>query len=226
MPEIIAVFDLEGTLCQGGQLIWRAFIKRCYQQRGGIFRIIRYIISQTVLAYLHKLGLRSEQSTRVNAIKGMATLLNGLSRNEMSQFAELLADQVTATLRPDTAGLLKKHRGQGHQVILVSNLFQPLLEAVGRRLGIHHIVGTGLELNSTVYSGRVSTPICNDKQRATMIKQYLRQAGIEVDFGQSYAYGDTKWDKPVLELAGHPVAVYPDEELRAYAQSRSWQVIG
>jgi len=162
----------------------------------------------------------------VNATKGMASLLTGLSRDEMNQFAEMLADKVVATLRPDTAEILKKHRARGHQVILVSNLFQPLLEAVGQRLEVHHIVGTGLELNSSRYSGRVSTPICNDEQRAAMIKEYLNHAGIEVDLRQSYAYGDTKWDRPVLELVGNPVAVYPDKELRAVAQSQGWQVIG
>lgn len=225
MAEIIAVFDLEGTLCQGGQLIWRAFLKRCFQQRGGIFRIIKYILSQMVLSYLRKAGLRSEHDTRVNAIKGMASLLTGLSRDEMNQFGELLADKVMAVLRPDTAELLQKHRQQEHQVLLVSNLFQPLLAAVGQRLEVHHIVGTGLELKDSRFTGRVSTPICLDEQRATMVQQYLQQAGIEADLGQSYAYGDTKWDRPVLELVGNPVAVYPDEVLRAVAQSRRWQVI-
>ena len=226
MAEVIAVFDLEGTLCQGGQLIWRAFIRICSRQPFGIFRISTYILSQMVLNYLGKLGLMGEHRARLHAITGMASLLKGLSQEDMNHFAATLADRVMAVLRWDIVETLKEHKQQGHRVLLVSNLFQPLLEAVGKRLEMDHVVATGLELDGARYTGRVSTPICLDEQRATMVKEYLEQAGIEVDFAQSFAYGDTKWDRPALEMVGHPVAVYPDEELRAYAQSQGWRIIG
>jgi len=40
------------------------------------------------------------------------------------------------------------------------------------------------------------------------------------------AYGDTSADIPMLEMADHPVAVYPDEALKAVAQERSWEIFG
>jgi len=33
-------------------------------------------------------------------------------------------------------------------------------------------------------------------------------------------------DIPLLEHAEHPVAVYPDEKLRAVAQERGWEIMG
>jgi phosphoserine phosphatase len=51
----------------------------------------------------------------------------------------------------------------------------------------------------------------------------LARLGVErVDF----AYGDTVLDIPLLEHADHPVAVYPDEKLRAMATERGWEIIG
>jgi phosphoserine phosphatase len=41
-----------------------------------------------------------------------------------------------------------------------------------------------------------------------------------------FAYGDTEQDVPLLEHAEHPVAVYPDEKLKAVALARGWEVLG
>ena len=92
-------------------------------------------------------------------------------------------------------------------------------------LGAHAAVGTGLEIKNSRYTGHLSTPVCFDEQRAAMLKEYFQQNALKVDFGQSYAYGDLKWDRHVLEMVGNPVAVYPDEVLRTYAQSRGWKII-
>jgi phosphoserine phosphatase len=42
----------------------------------------------------------------------------------------------------------------------------------------------------------------------------------------SYAYADSLTDVPVLELVGHPVAVYPDEGLAALAWQKGWPILG
>jgi len=55
------------------------------------------------------------------------------------------------------------------------------------------------------------------------IEQVLSRLGVErLDF----AYGDTVLDIPLLEHADHPVAVYPDEKLRAAAKERAWEIMG
>src|SRR5687767_13114160 len=56
-----------------------------------------------------------------------------------------------------------------------------------------------------------------------IIEQVLRRLGVQrVDF----AYGDTAQDVPLLEHANHPVAVYPDEALKAVALARGWEILG
>jgi HAD superfamily hydrolase (TIGR01490 family) len=225
MAEIIAVFDLEGTLCQGGRLIWRKLIKSCSQRPGGKVTAAGHILHQIMVSYLLKLRLIKEYKSRPMSIKSMAFLLQGFTLEEMSQLAKAISQIVIDTLRTDVASILNNHKDRGHRVILVSNLFQPFLESVGQRLGIKTTLGTGLEVKNSRYTGQLSTPICFDEQRASMLKESFRQNNLKVDFSQSYAYGDLKWDRPVLEMVGNPVAVYPDEVLRAYAQSRGWKII-
>jgi fatty acyl-CoA reductase len=58
------------------------------------------------------------------------------------------------------------------------------------------------------------------------LKEHIGEKGWAVDYTRSFAYGDTKWDIPVLDLVGNPAAVYPDVGLKAYAQSKNWKIIG
>jgi putative phosphoserine phosphatase/1-acylglycerol-3-phosphate O-acyltransferase len=48
---------------------------------------------------------------------------------------------------------------------------------------------------------------------------------LEVDLAGSFAYADSISDLPLLELVGHPTAVYPDEQLAVEALERHWSVL-
>jgi phosphoserine phosphatase len=110
-------------------------------------------------------------------------------------------------------------------VVLVSSMFQPFLEAIGLRLGVDLSIGTELEKRGSYYSGQVVSPICFNEQRTVLLRKHIGETGLQVELSRSYAYGDTIWDKPVLQMVGNPVAVYPDAELRAYAQEQGWRII-
>jgi phosphoserine phosphatase len=52
----------------------------------------------------------------------------------------------------------------------------------------------------------------------------MDQNGIHIDYPASYAYADSISDQSILEIVGHPVATYPDEDLLELAQERGWQI--
>ena len=45
------------------------------------------------------------------------------------------------------------------------------------------------------------------------------------DFAESHFYSDSHNDVPLLERVTHPVAVDPDQKLRALAAQRGWRTI-
>jgi phosphoserine phosphatase len=47
---------------------------------------------------------------------------------------------------------------------------------------------------------------------------------LNLDMQQSVAYADSASDLPMLEAAGHPVAVNPETKLAAIARKRGWHV--
>jgi len=155
-----------------------------------------------------------------------ARLLKGLSKSEVSSLFSKAAQTVVDTAREETLNLLRWHQEQGHTVILVSGAFQPFLREVASLLGINHTVGTALEEVGDCYTGRLAGPFCHGDDRVRLVRRFIEASGFDVNLSSSYAYGDRVQDIPMLEMVGHPVAVYPDKELLNYACERGWRVIG
>ncbi|MFJ5769666.1 HAD family hydrolase [Psychrobacillus sp. NPDC093180] len=66
-----------------------------------------------------------------------------------------------------------------------------------------------------------------DHVNGTRKTEHILQAleGQPIDWENSYAYGDSFSDLPVLELVGNPIAVKPEEKLLNVAKERGWEII-
>jgi HAD superfamily hydrolase (TIGR01490 family) len=153
-------------------------------------------------------------------------LLRGFGKNEILGLFSSAAQATVSTARQETLNLLRWHQEEGHIIILVSGGFQPFLSEVGSLLGTNHTVGTDLERVGDFYTGRLAGPFCHGDDRVRLVRHFIESSGFDVNLSSSYAYGDRVQDIPMLEMVGHPVAVYPDNELLTYANERSWGVIG
>ena len=48
---------------------------------------------------------------------------------------------------------------------------------------------------------------------------------MDADWEASFAYGDSFTDRQILEITGHPTAVYPDAKLHALAREKHWELL-
>jgi phosphoserine phosphatase len=119
--------------------------------------------------------------------------------------------------REDVIARLVDHKSKGAQVYLASSVVEPMIEPFAKRIGAQTI-GTPVEYSQGRV--RVSGSLVAQERK---IEQVLRRLNVErLDF----AYGDTEQDIPLLERADHPVAVYPNEKLKAAALARGWEILG
>jgi HAD superfamily hydrolase (TIGR01490 family) len=126
--------------------------------------------------------------------------------------------------RAETRALLDEHRQNNDLVMLVSSGPLPLVQRIAKELGAEHAMGTRLEIRDGRYTGRYLKPVCIDRHKASLPQEYLRELDLTIDLGASFAYADSITDLPLLEMVAHPVAVYPDDELRAIAVERGWRI--
>jgi phosphoserine phosphatase len=152
MAEVIAVFDLEGTLYHSGGLLWCAILKKYIGRGYDIGKVILHAPLQIVTALCYKARLTDARIVRRTMTKSLATLLKGFTKDEVSQHAHLITEKYATSLRPDMERVLQHHKLQGHTVVLVSSIFQPYLEAVGQKLGVDVTIGTKLEERSGYFN--------------------------------------------------------------------------
>lgn len=223
---IAAFFDLDGTLITAH--VWRALVRHHRQRKVKRLSVAAYLgVNLCLLFPLYRLRLVSRERFYLGWARDMAWLVRGMSLEEAEDvFHWVTEHELLPTLRRDVQEILRRHQEQGHQVVLVSGTFQPLLQIVARRLGVRECVGTPLEVRNHRYTGRVLEPLCLGPGKAFRLRQYIQERGSHIDLNASYAYSDSIWDLAFLEMVGHPVAVYPDRELLELARERGWPVIG
>lgn len=220
----VAVFDFDGTLLPANS--WKGVVRwhRAHRQRlpwlAGFF-------ARHMPAYgLVKLGLANYDSFRGRWMDAMAGIFAGRTQAEMDAMADwIFRNFIVPDLRPDVVALMARHQAQGRRIIVVSGLYQPILEQAARHLGVHHVLGTVLETRSGRYTGR-TVGGWGGLRKAARLQALLSTLPGEVRLDMSYAYADSESDLELLELVGNPAAVYPVRRLAALAQKRGWPIIG
>lgn len=220
-----AIFDLDGTLFTGH--VWRGFSRYMRWRRRNRRWLYAFMATHMPLGFLYQWHLMDGGEMRLIWSRHMAWMLRGMSVTEGARVFTWVAEEyVMPLLRPDVVALLREHQAQGERAILLSGAPQPLLEIIGERLGIEVAIGTQPEQRDGRYTGRMLEPICQGEGKAARLRAYLAGDGSDVDAGACSAYADSIFDLPVLEMVGHPVAVYPDEELAAAAVQQGWPIHG
>jgi len=218
---IVALFDLDGTLYTGHML--QALAEHHRLHRTNRFYLYAFIGTHLALWPLWRSGLLSEEKMRELWVRDMAWALRGWSSSRAQEaFRWITQEYILPRLRHDVLEKLREHQTKGHYTILLSGTFAPLLAEVGHQLGIAETVGTPLIIRHGRYTGACEPPICQGEGKRQRLLARLQ--GREINWAESYAYADSYTDIPILELVGHPVAVYPDELLANHARERGWEI--
>jgi HAD superfamily hydrolase (TIGR01490 family) len=220
-----AFFDVVGTIYRGA--FWRDVSQRQREQKRNRFWVSWYFISHMAGWPLTLAGLLDKGRWYESWARDMAWLFRGLSVEEGQElFDWIVEERVVPNLRADVMEILRGHQAQGHMVVLVSGSPQELLDAMASRLNIEHVLGTPLEARQGRYTGKMAGSVTMSEGKVQVLERWLDQGGLQIDWDSSYAYGDGHTDAYLLQRVGHPVAVYPDETLKAIAQERGWSIIG
>lgn len=223
-PLTVAIFDFDGTLLPANS--WKGVV-RWHQAHSQRLSWLAGFFARQLPAYaLVKLGLGNYDHIRGRWMETMAGIFAGRTQAEMESMADWICRNfIVPDLRPEVAALLARHQARGRRIIIVSGLYQPILEQAARHLGVHHVLGTVLESKSGRYTGR-TVGGWGGLRKAARLTALLTTLADEVRLDLSYAYADSESDLELLEMVGNPVAVYPARRLAAVAHERGWPIIG
>lgn len=212
---MIVISDMMGTLTTGSPVIGLVDWVRHNQSK---LQAQLYTASIMPSYFIAKLGWIDWQSWAQGLMVESLKLIKAATPEKMKVVGEWAVEHdLWKKRRDDVIARLKGHAAQGAQVYIASSVIEPIIEPFAKRIGAQTI-GTPVEYTNGHV--RVAGNLVAQERK---IEQVLSRLGVErVDF----AYGDTSQDVPLLEHADHPVAVYPDEKLKAMALERGWEIFG
>lgn len=224
MISTMALFDLDGTLSHGR--LWEGFFRYYVMRKKKRAWILAFWATHLPLWLLSKCKLISGEKYRTKWIEDFSGLFKGARREEIWELFHWVADNyVFESLRRDVVQILNQHKESGHIVVIVSATFSDLLEVVGQRLGVANVIGTRLEVIDGKYTGRLVKPSCFGENKTQLLREFIDRNGLEIDLSASFAYADSIFDIPLLELVGNPMATYPDRDLRHLAEHNGWRIL-
>jgi HAD superfamily hydrolase (TIGR01490 family) len=221
---IIALFDSDGTLYS--PQFGRGMMEYA-KTHGRSFVANAYYASLVPEVLLSKIKLGNPERFQRGLIERLTWLFKGYTIQQAhSAFKWVIDEYLWPKRRTDVLERLKSHQGQGHEVMVVSGMFTPALKVLCDQLGVKHFVGTQLEVQNDRYTGQIIPPVIKGKDKVEKAREYLASKNLDIDWGASYAYGDSYTDRDMLEIAQHAIAVYPDEKLNTLAKEQNWEILG
>ena len=146
-------------------------------------------------------------------------------RRELDEWhAEFMRKKIRPIMRPRAQELIEQHRGDLCAIITATNSF--VTAPIARAFGIEHLIATEPAHAGGEFTGEVTGTPCFREGKIARLEQWLATRGQALKmFQQSHFYSDSLNDLPLLELVTHPVAVDPDDTLRAHAARQGWPIM-
>ena len=121
------------------------------------------------------------------------------------------------------------HLGRGDLCAVVTATERLVAEPFARAFGIEHLVATQGVMIGGRPTGEIDGLPCFREHKLARVQQWLAGFGTAHDtiaaFDESFFYSDSINDLPLLSAVTHPVAVRPDERLRAHADKAGWPLL-
>jgi HAD superfamily hydrolase (TIGR01490 family) len=212
----LALFDLDNTLLAGdSDHAWGDFLCRHGIVDGDAYKARNDEFYQDYLS--GKLDIREY-------LNFCLAVLGEHPQEQLNAWhAQFMAECIEPIILPAGEALLAKHRAAGDTVLIITATNRFVTGPIARRLGVEHLLATECEQVDGRYTGRTTDVPCFREGKVERLARWLKDTGHSLE--GSYFYSDSHNDLPLLQQVSTPVAVDPDDTLRAQAEQAGWQVI-
>jgi len=215
----LALFDLDNTLLNGdSDFEWSQFLIRIGVLDRELFE------AKNVAFYEHyKAGTLDIQEFLDFQLKP----LSHHSRKTLDKWhLQFMREQALGMITQSARELVNRHRAAGDVCVIITATNSFVTAPIAREFGIEHLIATEPELKDGEFTGRVADVPCFREGKIIRLDNWLAKYGWKLDnFPTSTFYSDSLNDLPLLSKVKNPVAVNPDETLRAHAEQHNWPVM-
>ncbi len=215
----LALFDLDNTLLNGdSDFEWAQFL----MSQGVLDREV-YEVRNLEFYEHYKAG-----TLDIHAFLDFQ--LAPLARHPRAELdawhRDFMANRVQPMMTPAAVALVNSHRTAGDLCAVVTATNSFVTGPICRAFGIEHLVATIPAQEDGHFTGVPrGTPAFKDG-KIERVNAWLESLGLWLGgFKESVFYSDSHNDLPLMARVSRPVAVDPDDTLRAHAEAQGWQII-
>lgn len=207
MGEIVAFFDIDGTLYREGMItaIFKKLIKSDIISNEVWYKELKERYNR----WDKRIGNYDDYLVRMAEIYTEA--IEGLHRTQIDFIAKKVIEQKGDRVYTYTRDRIKWHKKQGHKIITISGSPFELVEAMSLKFGFDDYIGSVYETDSNNYYTGEVYPMWDSKNKRKALEKLTDK--YTIDLKASYAYGDTAGDFEMLKSVGNPIAMNPTKEL-------------
>lgn len=151
--------------------------------------------------------------------------IKGKSTAELKPLHQrFMQTKIAPMIGAKALALLANHADDLCAIVTATNAF--VTAPIAARLGVPHLIACDVEMIDGRYTGQpIGEPSFRDGKVAR-VNQWLNAMDQKLsNFDRSYFYSDSHNDLALMAVVTHPVAVNPDDSLRAHAEARGWPII-
>ncbi|MDR2015434.1 MAG: HAD-IB family hydrolase [Azoarcus sp.] len=139
---------------------------------------------------------------------------------------EFIPRYIRPMISPAARTLVDGHLQSGALVALVTATNSFITWPIAREFGIAHLIATIPAQENGAFTGKTRGVPAFQSGKLTRVEAWLESMSLNFGcFDQIWFYSDSHNDLPLLQQVTHPVAVNPDETLRAAAHEHGWQIL-
>jgi HAD superfamily hydrolase (TIGR01490 family) len=213
----LALFDLDNTLLSGdSDFEWAQFL------------IEQGVLDREVYAARNDAFYEQYQNGTLDIHEFLDFQLKPLSRHPRrvldAWHRRFMQQKILPIVRPRAKELIERHHTDLRVIITSTNSF--VTAPIAREFGIDNLIATEPAQVDGEFTGEVAGTPCFREGKLKRLEDWLAGRGQSLEsFAQSWFYSDSLNDLSLLSRVTHPVAVDPDDTLRAHAGKRGWQIL-
>jgi HAD superfamily hydrolase (TIGR01490 family) len=131
---------------------------------------------------------------------------------------ELFSDLIITKSFPAGIRRVREHKALGHTTVLITGALDFVVEPLRPLFDV--VICARLGEEGGRFTGELAESPPTGEARALVMADVAAERGLHLE--ESIAYADSTSDLPMLEAAGHPVAVNAETKLASIARKRGW----
>lgn len=215
----LALFDLDNTLLSGdSDFEWAQFL------------ITKGVLDREVHEAMNQSFYDDYKAGTLDIHVFLKFQLAPLARHHRAELDawhhEFLITRIQPLISSAARNLVQHHLHAGDLCAVVTATNSFVTGPICREFGIEHLVATIPAQSEGRFTGTPRGLPAFREGKIERVEAWLESLGLWWGtFGESTFYSDSLNDLPLLAKVSHPVAIDPDDTLRAHATQHGWPIL-